>query len=113
VVFNLADFRNLPNHQNKFYTKFSSYTVRVSYTGLGFTQPDPAGTRVLDGGIEVPMGTALSSGITGTSLLYNEYPFVLINAHLLYCLYYHLRYIVYDVAQINMKYLLKLKFCYK
>ena len=23
------------------------------------------------------------------------------------------RYIVYDVAQINMKYLLKLKFCYK
>jgi len=27
VVFNLADFRNLPNYQNKFYTKFSSYTI--------------------------------------------------------------------------------------
>ena len=27
VVFNLADFRNLPNRQNKFYTKFSSYPV--------------------------------------------------------------------------------------
>jgi len=26
VVFNLADFRNLPNCLNKFYTKFSSYT---------------------------------------------------------------------------------------
>jgi len=27
VEFNLADFRNLPNHQNIFYAKFSSYTV--------------------------------------------------------------------------------------
>jgi len=27
TVFNLADFHNLSNHQNKFYTKFSSYTV--------------------------------------------------------------------------------------
>jgi len=25
--FNLADFCNLPNRQNKFYAKFSSYTV--------------------------------------------------------------------------------------
>jgi len=25
--FNLADFRNLPNRQNKFHAKFSSYTV--------------------------------------------------------------------------------------
>ena len=44
------------------------------YTGLGSTQPDPAGTRVLDGGVEVPMGTYSSSGVAGTSLLYNEYP---------------------------------------
>jgi len=27
VEFNLADFRNSPNRQNKFYAKFSSYTV--------------------------------------------------------------------------------------
>jgi len=27
AVFNLADFHNSPNRQNKFYTKFSSYTV--------------------------------------------------------------------------------------
>jgi len=27
VVFNLADFRNLPNRQNKFYAKFSPYMV--------------------------------------------------------------------------------------
>ena len=48
------------------------------HTGLGSTQPDPAGTRVLDKGVEVPMGVSSSSGVTGTSLLYNEYPFVLI-----------------------------------
>jgi len=27
AVFNLAIFHNLPNHQNKFYTEFSSYTI--------------------------------------------------------------------------------------
>jgi len=27
AVFNLADFHNSPNCQNKFYAKFSSYTV--------------------------------------------------------------------------------------
>jgi len=27
AVFNLVDFSNLPNHQNKFYAKFSSYMV--------------------------------------------------------------------------------------
>jgi len=29
--FNLADFRNSPNRQNKFYAKFLSYTVVASY----------------------------------------------------------------------------------
>jgi len=46
----------------------------IPHTGLGSTQPDPAGTRILDGGVEVPMGMSSSSGVTGTSLLYNEYP---------------------------------------
>ena len=46
----------------------------IHHTGLGSTQPDPAGTRVLDGGVEVPMGTSSASGVSGTSLLYNEYP---------------------------------------
>jgi len=30
AIFNLADFRNLSNHQNKFNAKFSSYTVVVT-----------------------------------------------------------------------------------
>jgi len=37
AVFNLADFRNLPNHQNKFYAKFSSYTVNGP-PGLSYTE---------------------------------------------------------------------------
>jgi len=31
AVFNLADFHNSPNRQNKVYAKFSSYTVPNSY----------------------------------------------------------------------------------
>jgi len=34
VVFNLADFCNSPNCQNKFYTKFSSYTVSIYITAM-------------------------------------------------------------------------------
>jgi len=46
----------------------------ILHTGLGSTQPDPSGTKILDGGVEVPMGTSSASGVSGTSLLYNEYP---------------------------------------
>jgi len=45
-------------------------------------------------GVEVPLGTGISSGVSDTCLLYNEY-------------------IVYDIAQVNLKYLLKLKFNFK
>jgi poly [ADP-ribose] polymerase len=45
-------------------------------------------------GVKVPCGKPVASGAVGSSLLYNEY-------------------IVYDVGQINIKYLLKVKFNYK
>ena len=32
MVFNLADFHNSSNQQNKFYAKFSSYTVCIVFT---------------------------------------------------------------------------------
>ncbi|XP_040407174.1 poly [ADP-ribose] polymerase 1 [Cygnus olor] len=64
-----------------------------SVKGLGKTAPDPTATTNLDG-VEVPLGNGISTGINDTCLLYNEY-------------------IVYDVAQVNLKYLLKLKFNYK
>ncbi|XP_036133329.1 poly [ADP-ribose] polymerase 1 isoform X2 [Molossus molossus] len=64
-----------------------------SVKGLGKTTPDPSASTTLDG-VEVPLGTGISSGVNDTCLLYNEY-------------------IVYDTAQVNLKYLLKLKFNFK
>nr|AAB35560.1 NAD+:protein(ADP-ribosyl)-transferase, ADPRT [Xenopus, Peptide Partial, 607 aa] [Xenopus] len=64
-----------------------------SVKGLGRTAPDPSATVQLDG-VDVPLGKGTSANISDTSLLYNEY-------------------IVYDIAQVNLKYLLKLKFNYK
>ncbi|XP_073484406.1 poly [ADP-ribose] polymerase 1 [Aquarana catesbeiana] len=64
-----------------------------SVKGLGRTAPDPAATVQLDG-VDVPLGKGMSTNINDTSLMYNEY-------------------IVYDTAQVNLKYLLKLKFNYK
>ncbi|XP_061603098.1 poly [ADP-ribose] polymerase 1 [Cololabis saira] len=64
-----------------------------SVKGLGRTAPDPNATANLEG-VQVPLGKGVNTNIDDTSLLYNEY-------------------IVYDVAQINMKYLLKIKFNYQ
>ncbi|XP_012586323.1 PREDICTED: poly [ADP-ribose] polymerase 1 [Condylura cristata] len=64
-----------------------------SVKGLGKTTPDPSASVTMDG-VEVPLGTGIPSGVNDTCLLYNEY-------------------IVYDIAQVNLKYLLKLKFNFK
>ncbi|KAM4860571.1 poly [ADP-ribose] polymerase 1 isoform 2-T2 [Thomomys bottae] len=64
-----------------------------SVKGLGKTTPDPSASVTLDG-VEVPLGPGVPSGVSDTCLLYNEY-------------------IVYDIAQVNLKYLLKLKFNFK
>lgn len=61
-----------------------------SAKGLGKTIPDPSASITMDG-VEVPLGTGISSGVNNTCLLYNEY-------------------IVYDITHISLKYLLKLKF---
>ncbi|XP_078399002.1 poly [ADP-ribose] polymerase 1 [Cetorhinus maximus] len=64
-----------------------------SVKGIGKTAPDPGATIKMDG-VDVPLGKGVQTQVTDSSLLYNEY-------------------IVYDVAQVNMKYLLKLNFKYK
>ncbi|VVC90163.1 unnamed protein product [Leptidea sinapis] len=64
-----------------------------SVLGVGRTQPDPQQAKVLDDGLMVPLGTPVSNPVQ-SSLLYNEF-------------------IVYDVAQVNVKYLLQTKFNYK
>ncbi|XP_051501168.1 poly [ADP-ribose] polymerase 1 [Myxocyprinus asiaticus] len=64
-----------------------------SVKGLGRTAPDPRATVSMNG-VDVPLGKGINTNIDDTSLLYNEY-------------------IVYDVAQVNLKYLLKIRFNYQ
>ncbi|VDM39984.1 unnamed protein product [Toxocara canis] len=62
-----------------------------SCKGIGKTVPDPAGAYITEEGVTIPMGKPIDTQRTDLSLLYNEY-------------------IVYDVAQIEIKYLLRAKF---
>lgn len=65
-----------------------------SCKGVGRTHPDPSLVKKI-GDVEVPVGKPMAvDGKGQTSLLYNEY-------------------IVYDVAQVNIKYLLQMNFKYK
>ncbi|KAM9435896.1 poly [ADP-ribose] polymerase 1 [Clarias gariepinus] len=64
-----------------------------SVKGLGKTAPEPSATVSLNG-VDVPLGKGVNTNIDDTSLLYNEY-------------------IVYDISQVNLKYLLKLRFNYQ
>ncbi|KAL5288318.1 PARP1 family protein [Megaselia abdita] len=61
--------------------------------GIGKTQPNPEGWETKDG-VQVPCGLPMRDDKLKSSLLYNEF-------------------IVYDVAQVNIKYLLKMNFKYK
>ena len=65
-----------------------------STKGLGRTAPDPSGQVLTKEGVVVPKGHGQLTSVKNTSLLYNEF-------------------IVYDVAQISIQYLLKLDFKYK
>lgn len=65
-----------------------------SVKGCGKTGPDPSADVTLEDGTIVPVGQGCNTNATNSSLLYNEY-------------------IVYDVGQINIKYLLKLNFKFK
>ena len=77
-------------HGAEYVTKLAS--GKHSTKGCGRTYPDPQGTETLDG-IDVPIGKPVQDSSIRSSLLYNEY-------------------IVYDVAQVNVKYLLKMGFNY-
>lgn len=65
-----------------------------SCKGMGMTCPDPNGAYTTPDGVIIPMGKSTNSSSGHTSLLYNEF-------------------IVYDVAQVNMKYLLRMDFKHK
>lgn len=65
-----------------------------STKGCGRTAPSTTEIHVMSDGVEIPLGKGVDSGVNTSSLLYNEY-------------------IVYDVNQIKMRYLLRVKFDYK
>ncbi|KAI0984775.1 hypothetical protein GJ496_007289 [Pomphorhynchus laevis] len=65
-----------------------------STKGIGRTMPNPEEHQVMTDGVIVPSGKPISSGVSQTSLAYNEY-------------------IVYDVNQVNLKYLVMIRFEFK
>lgn len=65
-----------------------------SVRGLGKTYPDPSMAQTTADGVVIPLGKPMTDKNVKSELLYNEY-------------------IVYDVAQVNIKYLLKMKFEFK
>ena len=66
-----------------------------STVGYGQTRPDPEHVHKMKDGVEVPYGPGVPAKLTKKSdLLYNEF-------------------IVYDVAQVKARYLIKMKFQYK
>lgn len=52
------------------------------------TCPDPQGSYVSPDGVEIPMGKSADSGISHSSLLYNEYPCLLFITHFEFLLFY-------------------------
>jgi len=64
-----------------------------SVKGLGVTEPDPKVTGTTPTGAVIPYGKGVKTSKKNCHLLYNEY-------------------IVYDVSQVNIQYLLKMTFKY-
>ena len=82
-LFDAKDVKKLPKDKH-------------SVKGVGKTTPDPSEWHVLPDGVKVPLGKGVELDTKKEkgkkcSLLYNEY-------------------VVYDTAQVNIKYLLKCKF---
>ena len=75
-------------------SKFTQIThlFSILIQGVGKTSPDPADFTELDGS-KVPFGAGVKAADVDSALLYNEY-------------------IVYDVAQVQSKYLFKMRFDY-
>jgi hypothetical protein len=66
-----------------------------STKGVGTTVPDESHTKIIDGDVVVPYGKcAKSEAVKKSELLYNEF-------------------IVYDTAQVKLKYLLQVEFSFK
>lgn len=67
---------------------------KQSVKGVGKTYPNPSAELVREDGVKVPLGEPVTDDTIQSSLLYNEF-------------------IVYDVAQVKIQYLFKMKFKYE
>lgn len=47
-----------------------------STKGVGRTYPDPSKSKVVEDGVEMPLGTPIEDPHIKSALLYNEYPFL-------------------------------------
>ncbi|GLV34377.1 Poly-(ADP-ribose) polymerase [Carabus blaptoides fortunei] len=73
-------------YANEYVTKLPRNVHSVK--GIGKTEPDPQSIRILADGTQVPLGKGVTDLEIQSALLYNEY-------------------IVYDIAQVKIKYLIK------
>ena len=64
-----------------------------SVKGVGRNEPDPNDIHITEDGVKVPYGEETKSRVRNSELVYNEY-------------------IVYDVDQVKIKYLVKVNFTY-
>ena len=55
---------------------FKKDVSNIFSKGLGRTHPDPNEAFKLEDDVELPMGKGVDSGLSYTSLLYNEYFFI-------------------------------------
>ncbi|XP_042405990.1 poly [ADP-ribose] polymerase 2-A-like isoform X4 [Zingiber officinale] len=67
---------------------------KLSTKGVGFTAPKMSDSQILEDGVIVPLGTPEKQNVFQSSLLYNEY-------------------IVYNVEQIRMRYVIQVQFNFK
>ena len=75
--------------QAKYVTKLPN--DKHSVKGCGKTYPNPNEAHVREDGVHIPLGKAITDTKLASSLLYNEF-------------------IVYDIAQVNVQYLFRIKF---
>lgn len=80
-----------PHHWLRYEKTHSEYVSKLpgdkhSTKGIGRTMPDPQGYRSTDSGAIIPMGKGTPSSVTYTSLLYNEYPLLVVfTFHCMFC----------------------------
>lgn len=54
-----------------------------STKGVGRTYPDPEKSKIVEDGVEVPLGPPVENPDVNSTLLYNEYPFLSIFINIL------------------------------